>query len=155
MKQQLPGWRDEEMLRDLEFGLRFKEELSNAVVVAPMNGSARPHLAKLREGVLQQVKDGMLRASTTVSVFPSMFYPFGAASPNWKLKYRLTSDLRLHAPVGTLSAWTEALSRNDKCAVGYVAPRWVRLREVLRQGAALHSFWQEAAGRRTESQPSN
>ena len=57
----MPGWKDEKMMRDIEYGLRFKKELGHAVVIAPMNGSARPHLAKLREGVLKQVEGGMLR----------------------------------------------------------------------------------------------
>ena len=151
LRENLPEWPDEEMMRDLEYGLRFKQPLGQGVVIAPMNGSARPHLGKLREGLLKQVEAKILKASPRVSIFPSFFYPFGASSPNWRFKFRLTSDLRLHGLSGSMTAWHHLLSRNDNCDAGYVKPSWVQLRDVLHEGALLHSAWEEISSAHPES----
>jgi len=141
--RRLPKWVDEQILQDAEYGLSFETELGHGVVVQEMNKSARPHLRSLWEGIVKQERDGEVMMCQNVQVFPSCYYPFGASSPNWREKWRLTSDLRIHDPV---SPWEGSMSRNDNCAKeDYVVPRWVRLRSLLKESADMYSFWNELA----------
>ena len=149
INEQLPHWKDEQIMQDAEYGLQFESELGHGVVICPMNNSARPHLLKLWKGVEDQIHNNEVSADEDVVRFPSYFYPYGAASPNWRCKWRLTNDLRVH---GFDSEWARMVSRNDNCQKeDYTVPDWVRLGEVLKEGESLRRLWHAISAVHPES----
>ena len=141
--EELPNWVDQRMVQDIEYGLHFERGLNPGIVIAGMNKSARPHLESLYNGIMKQGAQHEVLVCEGITFFPSYFYGFGASSPNWKNKWRLTSDLRLH---DADTDWRLGMSLNDQCVKeDYDIPRWVMLRDVLREGADMFSLWRELA----------
>ena len=146
--EELPNWLDQRIAQDIEYGLHFERDLNPGIVVAGMNKSARPHLRSLYDGIVKQGAQHEVLVCEGITYFPSYFYGFGASSPNWKNKWRLTSDLRLH---DADTDWRFGMSLNDQCVKeDYDIPRWVVLRDVLREGADMFSLWRELASAHPE-----
>ena len=148
IRKELPDWPDRRIVQDVKYGMCFEKELNPGIVIAGMNKSARPHLKKLYDGIVRQAEESEVLICEGVTFFPSYFYGYGASSPNWKNKWRLTSDLRLH-DAGT--DWRQGMSLNDQCVKDdYDIPNWVVLRDVLRDGADMYSLWKDLSGAHPE-----